>query len=213
LTVLSAAWLSACGGGGGGAVSEAPPALNAAAGTVGTSAVPVAAAAPLAAPAPTPVPVPAPDASPSAAASCDIPDFQNQLLQRVNALRASGATCSGRPAPAVAVLQWDNALFSAAQVHSQDMVSNSFMGHTGSDGKNVGQRVTDQGYPWTFVGENIAAGQTTTQSVLDDWMSSTSGHCENIMSANARNLGAACLVKPNDAQNYGTYWTLVLAKR
>lgn len=133
-------------------------------------------------------------------------------MQRVNALRTAGATCSGRPAPAVSALQWNSALFSAALVHSEDMVSNNFFGHTGSDGKNVSQRVSDQGYPWSFVGENIAAGQSGIESVMDSWMKSTTGHCENIMNVKAQDIGVACVIKPNDPNGYGTYWTMVLAR-
>lgn len=162
---------------------------------------------------PTPVAMPAALVSNlSPASTCGIPDFQNLILQRVNALRTAGATCSGRPAPAVSALQWSSALFSAAWVHSEDMVSNNFFGHTGSDGKNVSQRVSDQGYPWSFVGENIAAGQNDVQSVVDRWMESTAGHCENIMNATAQDIGVACVIKPNDPNGYGTYWTMVLAR-
>ena len=134
------------------------------------------------------------------------------LLQQINALRTAGASCNKRPAPAVAALQWNSALFSAALVQSQDMANNNFFGHTGSNGKTVGGRVSDQRYDWGFVGENIAAGQGSVASVLDSWMKSTTGHCENIMNVSAQDLGVACVIKPNDPNNYGSYWTMVLAK-
>jgi uncharacterized protein YkwD len=134
------------------------------------------------------------------------------LLQQINALRTAGSRCNGRPAPAVAALRWNSALFNAALVQSQDMVINSFFGHTGSNGKQVGDRVTAQGYQWGFVGENIAAGQSSVATVVDGWMKSTTGHCENIMNASAQDIGVACVAKANDPKNFGNYWTMVLAK-
>ena len=134
------------------------------------------------------------------------------MLQQINALRTSGTSCNGRPAPAVAALRWNSALFNAGLVHSRDMVTNNFFSHAGSNGKQVADRVTDQGYRWGFVGENIAAGQRSVASVVDGWMKSTTGHCENIMNVSAQDIGVACVAKPNDPKNFGSYWTMVLAK-
>jgi len=195
LVAIAAASLGACGGGG------------ESAGTVGTS-VPMDSVGLLAAPTPSPIAL---VSNLNAASTCGIPDFQNLILQRVNALRTAGATCSGRPAPAVPAVQWSSPLFSAAWVHSEDMVSNNFFGHTGSDGKDASQRVSDQGYQWSFVAENIAAGQNDVQSVVDKWMESTAGHCENIMNVTAQDIGVACVISPNDPNGYGTNWTMVLA--
>jgi uncharacterized protein YkwD len=217
---LSIGGLSACGGGGSGsegAVSDAPPSVTA----NGASAAPAQPGSPPAptqtqtstpAAAPTAAPTPAPASAISAEASCAIPDFQQQLLQQINALRTAGTSCNGLPAPAVAALQWNSALFNAGLVESQDMVINNFFGHTGSNGKQVGDRVSEQGYRWSFVGENIAAGQGSVAAVVDGWMKSTTGHCENIMNASAQDIGVACVAKPKDPNNFGSYWTMVLAK-
>src|SRR5665647_344595 len=100
LIAISATWLSACGGGGSeGTVSASPPAITSAGAAGGTS-VPLGSTSP-SAPAPTPTPtpttaVPTPVSNLSAASTCAIPDFQNLILQRVNALRTAGATCSAQ---------------------------------------------------------------------------------------------------------------------
>ncbi|MCU7918397.1 MAG: hypothetical protein KZQ95_08555 [Candidatus Thiodiazotropha sp. (ex Epidulcina cf. delphinae)] len=59
-------------------------------------------------------------------------------------------------------LQQDDRLYAAALGHSQSMADNGFFSHNtlaGSNGATFDARVTDAGYHWTAVGENIAAGQ------------------------------------------------------
>ena len=211
--VLSLAVLTACGGGGGGDIqtpasvpTSATPATPTS--TISNSPDPVTTG--------TPAPVgasPAPS-SPSASApanTCNLPNFQAEWLQRVNALRASATTCAGRTLPAVGALQWNSALQAAATAHSQDMVTNSFFSHTGSNGQRSSQRVSAQGYKWSFVGENIAAGQTSIASAMNAWTTSTTGHCENMMSASAQDIAVACVLN-SDPNSYRYYWTMVLAK-
>jgi len=147
----------------------------------------------------------------SGASSCNLPDFASSALARINQWRASGADCGseGRfgPAPAVA---WNDALTQAALGHSQDMVAHNFFSHTGSSGSTMGQRITVAGYAWSAAGENIAAGQTSVNSVVDGWIASP-GHCANIMNAAYVHIGLAC-VPGTSANAYPTYWTLDLAK-
>ncbi len=146
-----------------------------------------------------------------AEATCNLPDFQAALLQRVNEERARGATCGARGAFApAAALQWNAALTTAALVHSQDMASNDFFSHTGSNGSSVGQRLASAGYAYRTYGENIAAGYGTVKAVIDGWMASD-GHCANLMNAAFRDIGVACV--PGGASRYPTYWTMDLGAR
>ena len=96
----------------------------------------------------------------------------------------------------------------AALGHSDDMQQRNFFSHTGSNGSNPGDRLTSAGYNWRTYGENIAAGQSTVQSVVSGWMNSP-GHCANIMNASFREIAVAC-VKGTGGSTYGTYWTMVL---
>jgi uncharacterized protein YkwD len=57
-----------------------------------------------------------------------------------------------------------------------------------------------------MLGENIAAGQTTVDSVMADWMASP-GHCANIMRPEFVEMGVAC-VNGTPANTYRTYWTM-----
>jgi uncharacterized protein YkwD len=147
----------------------------------------------------------------AAAQSCNLPNFSQEVLSRINAERLAGATCGGQTKPAALALAWNARLTEAARLHSQDMIDRNFFAHQNPSGQNAGARVQAQGYSWSAVGENIAAGQRSVKQVMDGWMAS-SGHCNNIMSANYTEVGVACVIKANDPNNYGYYWTMVLAK-
>ena len=141
--------------------------------------------------------------------TCNLPNFQQEMLERVNQARAAGRSCGTTyhgPAPALA---WNANLFNAAGAHSTDMAANNYFSHTSLDGRNAGQRITGAGYAWRAYGENIAAGQTSVQSVVDGWLASP-GHCANIMNANLVDIGAACVA--SSTSNYRTYWTMDLAR-
>lgn len=149
--------------------------------------------------------------APVASATCNLPDFTNAVMARVNQWRASGANCGseGNFGPAAA-LTWNNLLAQAATGHSQDMVAHNFFSHTGSNGSSLADRITAAGYSWSSVGENIAAGQTTVNQVVDGWIASP-GHCANIMNPAFVHVGVAC-VPGTSSTTYRTYWTMDLGK-
>jgi uncharacterized protein YkwD len=140
--------------------------------------------------------------------SCDITQDQQEMLNQVNRARGSSRSCGDDVMPAVAELSWNCQLRNAAQAHSNDMASNNFFSHTGSDGLSVGDRVTASEYSWSSVGENIAAGQTTITQVMTGWLNSP-GHCRNIMAARSTEFGSA--VVTTTAADYSHYWTQVFA--
>jgi len=74
-------------------------------------------------------------------------------------------------------LQFDCALFWAAQTHSEDMAKNGFFDHF-SDGQTPQDRGEAQGSPVT--GENIAKGQSKAYEALDAWKASDDA-CTNLM--------------------------------
>lgn len=88
------------------------------------------------------------------------------------------------------------------------MAENNYFSHTSLDGRNAGQRITDEGYRWRSYGENIAAGQRSVNEVMSGWLSSP-GHCQNIMRPGFVEVGVSCVQKSGTA--YGRYWTMVLA--
>jgi uncharacterized protein YkwD len=141
--------------------------------------------------------------------SCGLPDFQNSLMQQINAARATARTCGSTAMPAVAPLAWNNRLFSAAARHSGDMATNNYFSHTGLNGSTPAQRIAAEGYAWSWAGENIAAGQQSATAVMSGWLASP-GHCANIMRAEYRDVGVSCVQQ--NGSTYGKYWTMALAR-
>lgn len=127
-----------------------------------------------------------------------------KILSLVNENRAAGATCGSNKKAAVSSLQWSDELAKAALDHSNDMQQNDYFDHTSQDGRKFSERAKNAGYTGSPVGENIANGYRSEESVMQGWMESA-GHCKNIMSSNATHLGVA---KSTD----GYYWTMVLGR-
>ncbi|MEE1673760.1 CAP domain-containing protein [Agarivorans aestuarii] len=134
---------------------------------------------------------------------------QALMLDAVNQARSVGRDCGDTFYPAVAALTSNLKLQLAAEEHSNNMANYDFFSHTGLDGSSVATRVSRQGYSWSNVGENIAAGQRSVEAAMNGWLNS-SGHCANIMNANYRELGAA--KAENASSSYGIYWTQVFAR-
>lgn len=136
------------------------------------------------------------------------PDFAynvkaGELLDMVNQVRVSGCNCGSTFMPAVSPLTWNDELGKAAFEHSDDMKTNNYFSHTGSDNSNAGDRVKNEGYNWSTCGENIAWGQTTEQLVMNSWLKSE-GHCKNIMNKAFKEMGAG---------RSDNYWTQVFGTK
>jgi uncharacterized protein YkwD len=144
-------------------------------------------------------------------ATCNLANFEADLMAAVNAQRARGATCGTQAFPAVGALTWNAQLAQASLAHSDDMVARNFFSHTGSDGSNAGQRATRAGYAWRGWGGNIAAGYGSVDAAVNGWMNSP-GHCAAIMNASYRDTGVAC-VSGASGNTYRTYWTMKLGVR
>jgi len=143
--------------------------------------------------------------------TCGLADFSARILERINQLRASGASCgsSGQFAPAPAVA-WNALLTQAADGHSQDMAAQNYFAHDSKDGRTFSQRISATGYAWSTAGENIAAGYSSVDAVMDGWIQSA-GHCANLMNANFSEIGVAC-VPGTSSTTYSNYWTMDLAR-
>jgi uncharacterized protein YkwD len=135
--------------------------------------------------------------------------FNQNILNQVNAARATARTCGSQNYPATLALAWNTKLEAAARAHNQDMLDHDFFDHTGSNGSSPGDRMKAQDYKFSTWGENIAWGQSTTQIVMDAWLKSA-GHCANIMNAAFTEIGVAALY-PTSSPN-SPLWTMDLAK-
>ena len=126
-------------------------------------------------------------------------EFEDAVLELINARRAEGANCGSNGTFEPAAPLTDNAaLRCAARNHSKDMAERGFFGHTNPDGDEPGERIDAAGYEPSAWGENIALGQRTPDQVVDGWMSSD-GHCANIMRDHYTETGVGYYA--------GYYWT------
>lgn len=139
-------------------------------------------------------------------------EFNKLRIQRVvnyiNVLRAQPRVCGNKSYPAAPAIKWNKQLSVAAVSHSDDMANNDFFNHKGSLGLIASDRVSNSGYDWKTVAENIAGGTNTPEQTIDQWIASA-GHCHNLMNNAHTEIGLACT--RNNLSNYRVYWTLVLA--
>ena len=122
---------------------------------------------------------------------------ETAVLVIVNAERAK-AGCRA--------LTVDSRLAAAARKHSADMVARDYFSHTTPDGVSFSKRIDAEGYKWSLVGENIAAGQRNATEVMKAWMKSP-GHRANILNCGYRNIGIGVVQNgrsPVWTQDFGT---------
>ena len=102
-------------------------------------------------------------------------------------------------------LSLQNQLGAAADHHSQDMASKNYFSHQLSNGDSAEKNIERFGYQgWSFVGENIAAGQETAIEVMDAWKSSPE-HDRGMRDKNFTEIGIGRAY--NKVSKYGWYWT------
>lgn len=142
---------------------------------------------------------------------------QKEFLAHINEVRAERRSCGkyGSMGP-VGPLVWSDKLYEAAYLHSYDMAKSRHFSHQGSgssndriavdmglsSGSKLRDRMSYADYRWRAIGENIAAGQQTTQEAMDAWLRSDE-HCKNLMSGNFTEVGMAYY--PSNDQ-FQTYW-------
>jgi len=126
------------------------------------------------------------------------------LVQKVIDLTNQERARYGLPA-----LQWNDQLFNAAKEHSQSMAHGDFFDH-----RQLVERVREEGYPSSFVGENIGAGSSTAEDVVEMWMNSP-GHRNNILNQEYEEIGIGYYYLENDGGRfkYKHYWTQIFGKR
>jgi uncharacterized protein YkwD len=79
-----------------------------------------------------------------------------------------------------------------------------------SHGSDFGARISAVGFRWSRIGENIADGFRTPSGVVAAWMRST-GHCENILNPQFREVGAGFDSGTAESGSRQGTWTLDLA--
>lgn len=134
------------------------------------------------------------------AASPECPATVGQeVLERINEVRAGAG---------LEPLIVDLRLVHAAREHAESMRDEGFFGHVGPDGREPAERVAATDYAWTFVAENLAAGNLTATRVVAGWLESPL-HRDNMLEPAAEQVGIA--LAGGGAGQYGQYWTAVFA--
>jgi uncharacterized YkwD family protein/spore coat assembly protein SafA len=119
--------------------------------------------------------------------------IEQQVVKLVNAERAKVGL---KP------LTSDWELARVARFKSEDMRDNRYFDHNSPIYGTPFQMMKSFGINYGYAGENIAAGQTTAESVMKSWMNSP-GHKKNILSPNFTHIGVGYA----KGGSYGHYWT------
>lgn len=132
----------------------------------------------------------------TAAPSLTPEEMEEQVFRLVNQIRAE----YGLPA-----YQKSDLLSDAADKRAEEI--SSFYNHTRPNGTPFYTVLAEYGLNYSYTGENIAAGQRTAQVVVNDWMASTMGHREAILSSEYQYMGVGFVrVQSSDPQGYYYYW-------
>jgi len=88
----------------------------------------------------------------------------------------------------LAGLNVNSQLTKAAQAKAEDMATRDYWSHTTPDGKEPWWFVSNTGYNYLTVGENLAYGFDTSTSTVAGWMNSAA-HRANLLNANFQDVG------------------------
>ena len=86
----------------------------------------------------------------------------------------------------LSALQTNDSISAAAQVRVKEL--SALFDHTRPDGTTCFTALDDAGIRYSTAGENIAAGYSTPEQVVNGWMNSE-GHRANILNANFTTIG------------------------
>ncbi len=131
-----------------------------------------------------------------------------RVLELVNKARTAARRCGKRSMPAVAPLAREAHLDTASLTYAGELARLDRFDHLGADGSAAPDRVGRTGYRWRVVGENLAAGPTTAEEVVQGWLASP-GHCENLMDARFTQMGIGFAFSATSRN--GMYWVQVFA--
>ena len=125
----------------------------------------------------------------------ELSDYANQVAVLVNKERSSRGLAPLRVLPK---------LQSAAQVRA-DEITRVFE-HERPDGRECFSVIEEFGLDYYYIGENIAAGQTSPERVMNSWMNSEA-HRNNILDPNFMYIGVGVSQKGNVI-----YWSQIFLK-
>jgi len=138
----------------------------------------------------------------ASAASASGVDFERQVVDLVNQVRSDAGLAPLAAAPELA---------DSARRYASYMAAAGFFAHEGPDGSTLASRAEAAGYRgWSYLAENLAAGQPDPGSVVRAWLDSP-GHRANILSSRVREIGVGYALR--SGSKYGHYWAQELGAR
>ncbi|WP_218048817.1 CAP domain-containing protein [Curvivirga aplysinae] len=131
-------------------------------------------------------------------------DWKTGLLEAVNRFRQQYG---------LSPLVMNNRLHQAAQYHADDMATYDYFDHISLRGKDPGFRANQMGYEYEKIYENLAAGQTTPEEVVEAWKKSKDGHREAMLVPDLTEVGFGYRFLPNDKGRVIAYhyWAMSMA--
>lgn len=132
----------------------------------------------------------------------EVSAMEERVVEETNRVRSEGTTCVeledpndetsqliSHEMPPVGPVEMDVNLRCAARLHSVYMSEQNNLSHTGEGGSGPGDRAQAAGYSGGGVGENIAQGYSSPESVVEGWRTSETGHCRNMMTGGYSDIG------------------------
>ena len=117
---------------------------------------------------------------------------------------------TARAANGVAGLNLNGQLDAAAQACADDMAARDYWSHNTPEGSPPWIWVTNQGYSYQKLGQNLATGFSDEQNTVDGWMNSPP-HRENLLDPAFKDVGFGFANNPNYTAAGGGPMTIVVA--
>jgi uncharacterized protein YkwD len=121
-----------------------------------------------------------------------VSELEKQIMDLTNAFRAQLGIYD---------LVWNETLAGVARKHAVDMMENSYFAHNSQDGTTFKERIKKV-LSGKYYAENIAAGQTTAEQTVNDWVNSKHGHRQFLVSTEVEHIGVGFVYDENDTQGY-----------
>ncbi len=123
------------------------------------------------------------------------PGVKSQILPDFNSLDAEqliDLTNQERLKHNLSPLFPNDVLTKAAANKAQDLLKGQYFSHNSPEGKKFSAWVKEVNYPYSIVGENLAEGFSSDQTIIKAWMDSP-GHRDNILHPEYKEIGIAVL--------------------
>ena len=98
-----------------------------------------------------------------------------------------------------------------AQSYALQMAEGDFFAHESPDGSTLAERMEVVDYAYRVVGENLAAGFSSAQAVVDNWMQSPA-HRQNMLNCQFEDIGVGHVFLEQDPgqEVWNHYWVQIL---